>query len=100
RAALAARYRVDPAKLRVVHNAVEGGAGSVGDRLQRRIAEPVVLFLGRVTYQKGPETFLAAAARVLTAEPRVKFVVAGAGDLLPSLVERAAALGLARSVHF
>ena len=59
-----------------------------------------MLFLGRVTYQKGPEAFLEAAARVVRVEPNVKFVVAGSGDLLPLLVERAAALGLARHVHF
>ena len=93
------RYRVDAAKLRVVHNAVEK-ARRPRRRAKRRIREPVVLFLGRVTYQKGPEAFLAAAARVVTVEPGVKFVVAGSGDLLPRLVERAASLGLARHVHF
>ncbi len=98
------RYRVDESKLRVVHNAVaprERGAPPRSRRARRRrIAEPVVLFLGRVTYQKGPEAFLEAAARVVRVEPRVKFVVAGSGDLLPWLIERAATLGLGRHVHF
>lgn len=101
------RYRVDESKLRVVHNAVEprrrrrAAAGPRSRKAQRRrIEEPVVLFLGRVTYQKGPEAFLEAAARVVRVEPKVKFVVAGSGDLLPWLIERAAALGLGRHVHF
>jgi glycogen synthase len=85
-------------KLRVVHNAVP--LMPRAPLRLRRFDEPVVLFLGRVTYQKGPEAFLGAAQRVVDVEPRVKFVVAGEGDLLPSLVERAAALGLARHVHF
>jgi glycosyltransferase involved in cell wall biosynthesis len=96
---VARRYRVDETKLRVVHNAGPEGV-VVRPRGPRRIAEPVVLFLGRVTYQKGPEAFLEAAARVVRLEPGVKFVVAGSGDLLPLLIERAALLKLARHVHF
>jgi glycosyltransferase involved in cell wall biosynthesis len=94
------RYRTDPAKLRVVHNATSPGDSPPPPRGPRNIDDPVVLFLGRVTYQKGPEAFLEAAARVVRVVPRVKFVVAGSGDLLPALVERAARLGLARHVHF
>jgi glycosyltransferase involved in cell wall biosynthesis len=96
---VARRYRVDETKLRVVHNA---GPENVEHppRGPRRIREPVVLFLGRVTYQKGPEAFLEAAARVVRVEPDVKFVVAGSGDLLPLLIERTARLKLARHVHF
>ena len=94
------RYRADPAKLRVVHNATSPGDAPPPPRGPRHIDDPVVLFLGRVTYQKGPAAFLEAAARVVRAVPRVKFVVAGSGDLLPALVERAARLGLARHVHF
>ena len=94
------RYRADPAKLRVVHNATSPGDSPPPPRGPRNIDDPVVLFLGRVTYQKGPEAFLEAAARVVRVLPRVKFVVAGSGDLLPALVERAARLGLARHVHF
>jgi glycosyltransferase involved in cell wall biosynthesis len=59
-----------------------------------------VLFLGRVTFQKGPDYFLEAAARVVAIEPHVKFVMSGSGDMLPKMVERAARLGLARHVHF
>jgi glycosyltransferase involved in cell wall biosynthesis len=92
------RFRVDPAKLRVVHNGVEPRAA--GPRAQKTIPEPIVLFLGRVTQQKGPDTFLHAAARVVQVFPRVKFVVAGTGDLLPGTIEDCARLGLARHVHF
>jgi glycosyltransferase involved in cell wall biosynthesis len=97
--------RIDPARLRVVHNALPGtppdatrADGAVPG--PRRLAEPVVLFLGRVTAQKGPDLFLEAAARVVKVLPGVKFVVAGDGDLLRHTVERAAALGLARHVAF
>jgi glycosyltransferase involved in cell wall biosynthesis len=92
------RFRVDPAKLRVVHNGVEPRARPAES--EKRIPEPLVLFLGRVTQQKGPDTFLHTAALVLRTLPRVKFVVSGSGDLLPATIESCASLGLARNVHF
>jgi glycosyltransferase involved in cell wall biosynthesis len=59
-----------------------------------------VLFLGRVTFQKGPDYFLEAASRVVRVKPNVKFVIAGSGDMLSSMIERTARMGLARNVHF
>lgn len=94
------RYGVDPGKIRVVHNAVTHREQVRDWRVERGIPEPVVLFLGRVTFQKGPDYFLEAAARVVAVEKRVKFVVAGSGDMLPAMIERSAELGLARHVHF
>ena len=44
--------------------------------------------------------FLEAAARVVRELPDVKFVMAGSGDLLTQMIERAAALGISRHVHF
>jgi glycosyltransferase involved in cell wall biosynthesis len=94
------RYRVDPAKIRVVHNALTQREQVEALHVRRAIAEPIVLFLGRVTFQKGPDYFLEAAARVVKIEKRVKFVMSGSGDMLPVMIERAAKIGLARHVHF
>lgn len=94
------RYSADPAKLRVVHNAPPEGEARPRRGGRRRIPEAVVLFLGRVTWQKGPGVFLDAATRVAKVRDDVKFVVAGDGDLWRRTVERAASLGLARRVHF
>jgi len=91
-------YGIAPERLRTVHNAVEQTAAA-RPRAERS-RERLVLFLGRVTFQKGPEYFLEAAARVLRLEPDVRFVLCGAGDLLPRVVERAAELGIARRVRF
>jgi glycosyltransferase involved in cell wall biosynthesis len=91
------RYGADPARMRVVYNAVdEAGAAPTPLRLPR----PLVLFLGRITLQKGPEYFLEAAKRVLDVQPDAHFVMAGTGDLLPSMIERAAELGIAQRVSF
>jgi len=94
------RYRIDPEKIRVVHNAVTQKQQVDLLHVEKAIPDPIVLFLGRVTFQKGPDYFLAAAARVVKLEPRVKFVMSGSGDMLPVMIERAAELGLARHVHF
>lgn len=96
---LQAHYEVDPEKLHIVHNATSAPRRPLPP-IDRTIDEPIVLFLGRVTFQKGPGWFLLAAARVLREMARVKFVVAGSGDLLHAMVETAAALGIGRQVHF
>ena len=97
---LRTRYRVDRSRLRVVHNAVTHKEQVAVVHAEKTIPEPIVLFLGRVTFQKGPDYFLEAAARVLKIEPNVKFVISGSGDMLPRMIERSARMGLARHVHF
>jgi glycogen(starch) synthase len=91
-AVVANRYGVPAERIRVVHNAIDAketvGNWSVGE------AEPLVLFAGRITSQKGPEYFVDAAARVAAEMPRVKFAVAGSGDRMRAMMERVAARGL------
>jgi glycosyltransferase involved in cell wall biosynthesis len=60
----------------------------------------VVLFLGRVTWQKGPDHFIEMAGRVAGLVPEARFIVAGQGDMLPQLIRRSAELGIAGRVHF
>jgi glycosyltransferase involved in cell wall biosynthesis len=93
------RYGVPPEKVDVVYNGIESvGRTESSVRAQRR--EKVVLFLGRITRQKGPEFFVRAAARVAERVDHVKFVIAGAGDMLPSIVELVDELGLKDIVEF
>jgi glycosyltransferase involved in cell wall biosynthesis len=61
---------------------------------------PVVLFLGRVTSQKGPEYFVEAAARVRELVPNARFIVAGTGDLLPRIKDQVRERGLADCFQF
>lgn len=42
--------------------------------------QKMVLFLGRITYQKGPEFLLETAEKLLKKDKEVTFVIAGAGD--------------------
>jgi len=91
------RYGADPARVRVVYNAVDEACDAIAPPLLPR---PLVLFLGRVTLQKGPEYFLEAARRVLDVQPDAHFVMAGTGDLLPRMIELASELGIAQRVSF
>ncbi len=95
------RYGVEPEKVSVVYNAVE-----INDRAAEaattpiRRGERIVLFLGRITMQKGPEYFLAAAKKVLEKYPNVRFVMAGSGDMIRSTIEMAAQMGIGQKVTF
>ncbi len=91
------RYFADPGRSEAVYNAAEGAK-----RKPRRIAKrtPTVLFLGRLTLQKGPDYFVRAAARVLEVRDDVTFVIAGTGDMLPKLTELVAELGIGDRVVF
>ncbi|HUS93528.1 MAG TPA: glycosyltransferase family 4 protein [Phycisphaerae bacterium] len=94
------RYGVAPEKAVVVHNGVDAPGGEVLNSRPIARSEKVVLFLGRITLQKGPEYFLRAAKRVLEKLPDVRFVLAGSGDLFGRIVELSAALGIGRHVTF
>jgi len=94
------RYGINPDKVTVVHNAVSRSEGRIRCRIEKRPGEKIVLFLGRITFQKGPDYFIEAAARVLEKIPNVTFVMAGAGDMMPQMIERVAQLRMGRYFHF
>jgi glycosyltransferase involved in cell wall biosynthesis len=94
------RYEIPPDKVSVIHNAVSRRHTGRVFHVAHRHGEKVVLFLGRITFQKGPDYFVEAAARVLEQMPNVTFVMAGAGDMLPRLIERVGQLRIGRHFHF
>jgi glycosyltransferase involved in cell wall biosynthesis len=56
--------------------------------------------VGRLSEQKGQRDLLEAAARVVAADARARFVLVGDGDLRPALEAQAHALGLGDRVVF
>jgi glycosyltransferase involved in cell wall biosynthesis len=100
RSIVISRYGVPGEKCEVVYNAVELNNGEDADYKSIRPNEKIVLFLGRVTMQKGPEYFLRAARKVVDKYKTVRFVMAGSGDMIRRCIEEAAALGLGRYVTF
>lgn len=87
-------------KISVVHNGVYARETVEAYTEQRTSTGPVVLFLGRVTFQKGPEYFVQAAARVLEHVPDTMFMMAGSGDMLPRMKALVEDLGIAESFRF
>jgi len=100
KALIQSQYGIPADKIDVVHNAVSRRDAPSVYRAVRHPAEKRVLFMGRVTFQKGPDYFVEAAARVLRARPDVRFVMAGSGDMLPRMVHRAAQLRIGHRFHF
>jgi glycosyltransferase involved in cell wall biosynthesis len=94
------RYGVDPSKVHTVYNAVEPIQNKKQIVVEKHFKEKIVTFLGRVTYQKGPEYFVEAAYRILQKDDNVRFVMAGSGDLLNKAVRRVAELGIGTKFHF
>jgi len=97
------RYAIPPEKISVVYNAVSQQEAQQIYRTERRGAakeQKIVLFLGRITFQKGPDYFVEAAAEVLHVLPDVTFVMAGAGDMMGRMVERVGELGIGDRFHF
>ena len=78
------RYGISGDKIEVVHNGVDRNSNGNWALNEADIKkdEKIVLFMGRITMQKGPEYFLQAAKKVLEVMDDVKFVMAGSGDMM------------------
>lgn len=93
------KYGIDPSKVVTVHNAVDF-SGRSEIQVERGVKEKVVTFLGRITFQKGPEYFIEAAAKVLKKCKNVRFVMAGSGDMMSRSIRQVARLGISDRFHF
>jgi glycosyltransferase involved in cell wall biosynthesis len=94
------RYGVPEDKVITVHNAVDFSSIDEYTNSKRWVPEKVVTFLGRITFQKGPDYFVEAANKVIKKYPNVRFVMAGSGDMLNRMIRRAAELGITNKFHF
>lgn len=95
------QYGVPADKISVVHNAVARHDVQNQYNLPPRLKhEKRVLFLGRVTFQKGPDYFIEAARLVLERVKNVRFFMAGSGDMLPRIIRRAGQLRIGNRFHF
>lgn len=96
------RYGVNGSKVEVVYNAIDDDTNGrpAREAAPIRSDEKIVLFMGRITMQKGPEFFLAAAKRVLEVESNVRFIMAGSGDMAKRMIELAESMGIGDRVTF
>ena len=93
------RYGVPAERVVAVHNAVRFAEKQTAVP-ERAVKDKIITFLGRITYQKGPDYFVEAAAKVLKRVPDVRFVMAGSGDMMNHVIRRVARLGIADRFHF
>ena len=93
------KYGIPAEKVMTVHNAVRFAEGNQEEE-ERGVKDKIVTFLGRITYQKGPDYFVEAAAKVLKRTKNVRFVRAGSGDMMNHVIRRVARLGIADKFHF
>jgi glycosyltransferase involved in cell wall biosynthesis len=96
---LVERYAVPRHKIRIVHNGIMPKPPAQQQPAKRN-GQRIVLFLGRITGQKGPYHFIDAAEKTLSRLKNVKFVVAGWGDLAPAIIEQVAAKRLGSKILF
>jgi glycosyltransferase involved in cell wall biosynthesis len=83
------RYRIPTKKIRVIHNAYSLASEGIPVR-KKLFKDPLILFLGRITIQKGPDYFVEVAERVLKKFPNARFVMAGTGDMFSRIIRASA----------
>ncbi|KKR82920.1 MAG: Glycosyl transferase, group 1 family [Candidatus Daviesbacteria bacterium GW2011_GWA1_41_61] len=100
------RYGISPDKIEVVWNGIDPEdyqpvqPEDNGLSHWKALGYKIVLFVGRITMQKGPDYFLQAAKKVLSYNPQVIFVIAGSGDMENQIISQAASLGISDKVLF
>lgn len=90
-------YKIKPEKIEIVHWGIDE---KPQPKYEIEKDEKTVLFLGRMTIQKGPDYFIETAKKVLEHEPNTRFIIAGDGDMLPRIINRAAELGISDKITF
>ena len=103
KAIITRNYGIAASKVEVVYNgATQFEKKDLPPTLSglKDIGYKIVLFLGRITLQKGPEYFVRAAKRVLEYQEKTVFVVTGSGDMQGKMMEEAAYLGILNNFIF
>lgn len=99
-------YQVPEAKTRVVYNGVNASTfdyqvdpGQVKRAYAVGPLDPMVLFVGRLTVQKGPDILVRTMPSVLRYYPHAKYVFAGDGHMRGELCALANQLGVGHAVR-
>jgi len=98
------KYGISPNKVKVVYNGIEFSNNSavIEHNLHelKRNGNKIVLFVGRITLQKGPDYFVSMAEKVLAYEPNTFFVISGSGDMESEMIRMVASRGLSSKFIF
>jgi glycogen(starch) synthase len=100
-------FDVEPATVAVLHNGITPQAWQVPARqvaaTRRRLAPggaPLLLYFGRLEYEKGVQDLIAALPRIRRSHPGARLAVAGTGTAADMLVATAREHRVRRSVAF
>lgn len=99
-------YGIPADKIKVIHNGIDKDdyhLTSFDFAPLSKLKEAgfrIVLFVGRLTIQKGPDYFIKAAKKVLEYDNKVIFLIAGSGDMEHQVITMAASLGISDRVLF
>lgn len=97
------KYSIPKDKVEVAHNGVEFNFDDLGGKTLKSLQEQgkkIVLFVGRITIQKGPDHFLKAAKEVVEHNKEVIFIMAGSGDMKRQIIKESAQLGISDKMIF
>ncbi|MHA6627596.1 glycosyltransferase family 4 protein [Pseudonocardia sichuanensis] len=107
RTEVAELYDLDPTRIAVRHNGIAPGGWRADAARVREVREryapgeaPVLLYFGRLEYEKGVQDLIAALPRIRRAHPGTRLLVAGTGTAADQLVDAARAHRVLRSVTF
>ncbi len=91
------KYHLDEDKIFVIPNGV---ASVTPKKMEKAFPEVLILFLGRLTYQKAPEMFIQIAERIISQNPNTRFVLGGRGEKEAELIQQTASAKIGDRVHF
>ncbi|MFA6270156.1 MAG: glycosyltransferase family 4 protein, partial [Candidatus Paceibacterota bacterium] len=98
------KYGIKPEKIKVIYNGIEfNNNGAIIEQNLKKLKQngaKIVLFVGRITMQKGPDYFVTMAEKVLAHEPNTFFVVSGSGDMEGEMIRQVAGRGLSNKFIF
>ncbi len=98
------KYGISPNKVKVVYNGIEFNSipASIPRNLEalKKAGNSIVLFVGRITLQKGPDYFVEMAEKVLSREPNTFFVVSGSGDMEEEIIKNISRRSLSNKFIF
>ncbi len=100
------QYGIAPEKIHVIHNGIDLEDFSEPETTAQKFlalkeaGNNIVIFVGRITLQKGPDYFVRAAQKVLAYVPNTYFVIAGSGDMERQIIREAAERRLGGNILF
>ena len=100
------KYQIPKEKVYVVYNGIDKedfptyNTKSKTLRNLKKNGTKIVLFVGRLTLQKGLEYFLDAAQKTLKINSNVIFVIAGTGDMENQIIRQVSQMGISDKVLF